>query len=462
MCLGRLTFFCCLLYGLAAPGLKAREVMSWVPPYAIEACKVTLQSDFGGAGPSNALTRIGLQFWVPTAQGGVVKTTDYGVIPDSEVAWFRDWGDQHGVEVLLCVFNAAEGVWYWDLCLSAFETNRSTFVSNLVSAVENYGLDGVDIDFEGSTSDGGDDRLAFDLFLEELSPELKARGKVLTVDSFHTPLFGAPNMSWWQDWVGLVDHVHTMGYDALYQGSTQSFWSLDERVFRYSWQQDYGVVEAGLAPEQVSMGLPGWTAAWGFGGRGTNVLDHLQECIYDCNVPASVCIWDLQLEGTSGTTNWRSPEVWQTLAELAAYESVPADRDGDGMADGWEIKYLGGTNETLGAAWEDRDGDLVSNLDEYISGTVPTNSASALRIALARDPGGTLVFGYPAQPVAPFDACYGDVRRTYQLAEKTNLLLAEWGPLPGTTNAPARAGMYYFTNAVPREAGFHRVGVSLK
>lgn len=436
-----------LCYG--AVGVFAREVMSWVPPYAIEECKAALQSDFGGVSPGDALTRIGLQFWVPTATGGVVKTTDYGLIPDSDVSWFRDWGHARGVEVLLCVFNAEGGTWDWGLAVSAFGSNTSTFVSNLVLTVESFGLDGVDVDLEGQVAPTLADRSAFKLFLELLSTELKARGKVLTVDSFHSPIFNAPNMSWWEDWAGIVDHVHTMGYDDLYEGSTQTLWSLDEQLFRYSWQQAYGVEEAGLRPEQVAMGLPGWTATWGFGGRGPDVLSHIHECIYDCAVPASVCIWDLQLTGTSGATNWRSAVVWETLAQLAAYESIPTDRDGDRMADAWEVKYLGGTNEVHGAAWDDRDGDGALNLDEYIAGTDPTNDVSVFSLHLATTGGGSMVVGFPVQPVAPLDVSYGDVERTYHLEEASNLFLAAWNPVHGSTNLPSLVGVHSYTSATP-------------
>lgn len=199
-----------------------------------------------------------------------------------------------------------------------------------------------------------------------------------------------------------------------------------------------------------------------WGGRGTNVLSHLQECIYDCTVPASVCIWDLQLTGTAGPTNWQSAVVWEMLSELAAYESVPADKDGDGMADPWEISYLGGTNATLGLAGDDRDGDGTPNLHEYVSGTDPTNHASVFRLDLATGGSGELVISYPARPVARFDPCYGDAKRVYRLEENTNLLHAAWGPVAGGTNTPDVAGMHDRTSAVPWQAGLHRAAVQLR
>jgi len=436
--------------------------MSWVPPYGIDTCKTVLQSNFGAFSPSNGLTRLGLQFWIPTASGDAVKTSEYGNIPDSDITWFKNWGSTNGAEVLLCVYNNVGGSWDWNLAVSAFDDNRSAFVSNLVATMNTHNLDGMDIDLEGTVTPTADDRLAFKLFLEELSAELKPLGKTLTVDSFHSPLYNAPNMSWWVDWTNLVDNVHSMGYTDLYEGSTVTLGGLEGYPFRYSWQQNYGVEEAGLAPEVVSMGLPGWTTNWGSGGRGDKVLDHIHECIYDCAVPASVCIWDIQLLGTSGTTNWRSSEVWHELTKLSKYESIPVDNDGDNMADEWEIAYFGGTNEVNGRHWEDKDSDGYSNLKEHVAGTDPTNSLSLLLVSIQGDGSGNVVVSHQAYSVDVFDVNYGSLQRCYWLEHTSNLLNNAWNPMPGSTNIVSNDRVIFYTNAASGKAGLYRVGVRLQ
>lgn len=42
---------------------------------------------------------MGLQFWVPTRQGGVKYVTHAGVV------WFRSWAHERGVKVSLTIYN---------------------------------------------------------------------------------------------------------------------------------------------------------------------------------------------------------------------------------------------------------------------------------------------------------------------------------------------------------------------
>ncbi|MCG3150259.1 MAG: hypothetical protein PCFJNLEI_03740 [Verrucomicrobiae bacterium] len=54
------------------------------------------------------------------------------------------------------------------------------------------------------------------------------------------------------------------------------------------------------------------------------------------------------------------------------------DTDGDGLPDWWEQTYF--MHPTNAVAGEDGDGDGLSNLEEFLAGTVPTSAASAFRI----------------------------------------------------------------------------------
>lgn len=68
---------------------------------------------------------------------------------------------------------------------------------------------------------------------------------------------------------------------------------------------------------------------------------------------------------------------WATLTV------ADADSVGDGITDGWRQRYFGGTGTTTNAqscVTCDPDGDRVTNYQEFLAGTDPTNSASVFRI----------------------------------------------------------------------------------
>ncbi len=61
--------------------------------------------------------------------------------------------------------------------------------------------------------------------------------------------------------------------------------------------------------------------------------------------------------------------------------TVMPDFDGDGMADSWEALYGLNTNNAADA-FGDLDGDGMSNRDEYIARTIPTNPLSLLKLTI--------------------------------------------------------------------------------
>lgn len=269
----------------------AVEVTAWVPPYAIESCQSNLEATYGSVSTGDALTSLSLQLWAPTSNGGAELANGVNA---SDVEWFVSWCASNSVKALLTIYNADGGSWDWPLAVSAFSDNQDAFVANLVAELDAYGLDGIDIDLEGTDAQNpNNDREAFSSFIAKLSTALKAKGKMLTVCSF-ADRYNGPSTEWWGDWTGNVDFIRTMLYN---EGAD------------YSSQLSMGD-NAGIP---VTMGLPGWVNSW----SGTTPLAAVQNCL---SLGAGVAIWDLGL----GASDWKSGDVWSAMADIKALNGTQA------------------------------------------------------------------------------------------------------------------------------------------
>ena len=295
------------------------QVIGWVPAYGIDA---SLQAMNSNPDIAKGLTRIGLQLWNPSRDGKSVvfaPVDDHGkLVSETQVRALVAWAKQRRIQVVLTVYNNSQVLkkWDWELARNAFAKQPRAFSRALIKEMQKYDLDGIDLDLEGEGA-LDQDRPAYARFVAQLSKELKKRGKLLTVDSFHSPCTNAPNMSWWADWRGQVDAIHSMGYQDLYEGSTASFTPEGGTVcengaamFKYSWQLQYGI-KAGYRADQIVMGMPTWLDQWGEGGAGPSVLNHVQEAK---QLGVGIALWDLQLEGKA----WRQSETWRAIRNLWA------------------------------------------------------------------------------------------------------------------------------------------------
>ena len=284
-------------------GASGQQVMTWVAAYNHDKGLRLINSNSDKF--AKGLTRLGLQYWVPTYSGGVSYHPDAN---DSKVNAMVSWAHQHHVAVLLCVYNG-QSSWDWGLASSAFKAGSGETLANaLIAEMERMGLDGIDVDLEGN-GDMSSDRSAFNAFITTLATKVRARGKILTVDTFHSTCYNAPNVSWWSDWVNKVHNVHSMGYQDLYEGDGTSICNMTN-AFRYSTQQRYGT-QAGYPANGVLMGMPGWMDTWGSGGQGSSVTNHIAEA---SNIRTGVAIWSIDEFSSSGS--WVSDATWNALAAL--------------------------------------------------------------------------------------------------------------------------------------------------
>ncbi len=292
---------------------SAGEVTTWVPPYQLQQSRASLQHTAGGVTAGQWITRLGLQFWLPTETGELVYAQRGEPLGPADADWFSDWGKRNHVKVLLTLYNFRNDHWDWALARSAFRDHPDALVASLLATVERHGLDGVDLDLEGNGA-FDEDRSAFAGFVTKLSAALKARGKQLTIDSFHSPCFNAPNMVWWEDWQGQVDAIHSMGYGDLYEGSVETFTpeggneacAQGAALFRYSWQADWAT-RHGIDASKVLMGIPGGEFAWGKGAARKPLPEQLKDVEA---TGAGIAIWDVN--GIAGG-EWGSAGAWKAL-----------------------------------------------------------------------------------------------------------------------------------------------------
>ena len=95
--------------------------------------------------------------------------------------------------------------------------------------------------------------------------------------------------------------------------------------------------------------------------------------------PAYACV----IVANSNTTGYVIADA--VLFTDAASTTGVTDRDGDGLPDWWERWYF--LSETAASRDADSDGDGLSNYQEYLTGTDPTNPASCFNMRLLLDSG---------------------------------------------------------------------------
>lgn len=119
----------------------------------------------------------------------------------------------------------------------------------------------------------------------------------------------------------------------------------------------------------------------------------------------------------------------------------PLDTDGDGLPDDWEWRYFYGA----GAPGEDSDGDKLSNFDEYLAGTDPTDPVSCLR-CLTADP----------LPSAGFRLTWSSEPGRLYRVERSQSLTTGFAPI-ATGLAATPPENLYVDSAPPAGPAFYRV-----
>ncbi|MBL9167376.1 MAG: hypothetical protein JNN07_06510 [Verrucomicrobiales bacterium] len=144
--------------------------------------------------------------------------------------------------------------------------------------------------------------------------------------------------------------------------------------------------------------------------------------------------------------------------ELNINESQGFDSDNDGLVDEWEIAWFG---NLLQSATTDKDGDGLTDLEEYLAGTDPNNSNSRFRLGIrsSESAGKEVFFVAQAQGGSGYQ---GKIRR-YTLEWTTDLDNNLWTPLTGYIGVlGAGQTVRYPIPAEGPQSVFYRVVIQLE
>ncbi|GAA3962133.1 hypothetical protein GCM10022278_20180 [Allohahella marinimesophila] len=160
--------------------------------------------------PYERLTHINYSFVLPTANGGLQALPGGGARLNNLV----NQAHAKGVKVLIAVGGWNDGDDSAFISLAANSSSRANFVSNIVNFVNQYGLDGVDIDWEYPNA--GAEANNFRILMQDLNRALKPRGKLLTAAVTHNDWPGSVGSAV----IEAVDFLNLMVYDLNYPHST--------------------------------------------------------------------------------------------------------------------------------------------------------------------------------------------------------------------------------------------------
>ncbi len=128
---------------------------------------------------------------------------------------------------------------------------------------------------------------------------------------------------------------------------------------------------------------------------------------------------------------------------LAVTAANWTDADADGLPDEWEQQWLGGLGDN-GDGDADKDG--MSNLNEYLAGTHPSNAASRLVITAIEREADTAVIYWPAMPYA-----------VYRVTARDELRSDEWEAIGVRRNMTATPAALSWPDGPAATNRFYRI-----
>ena len=214
-----------------------------------------------------------------TESVNVVAPTWFAVLNESgavDVRATQDYVDAvHGrdmqVWAVLDNFTGPNGV---QQSFLTSDESRSAVITKVVDSVKAMGIEGINVDIEGITSDYGEDYIEF---IRELSIVCRREGIVLSVDNYVPYNF---NDHYRIEEQGLfADYVVIMGYDEHYAGSKEAGSVASIEYVTYGIEEALKMVPA----EKLINGIPFYSRIWKTTAEGLSSeaygMDQIQQFI---------------------------------------------------------------------------------------------------------------------------------------------------------------------------------------
>ncbi len=318
------------------------------------------------------LTHINYSFLLPNSDGSLRPLENA-----SKMQQIVSLGHAQGVKILIAVGGWMDGNDSAFTTLAANPSTRTAFVNNLVNFVNQYNLDGVDMDWEYPRE--GNEPQNYELLMQELGQAMHSRGKLLTA---------AVVVSGWNaDGVlsGVFDDVDFLNIMA-YDGPDHSTMAQAEGGLNY-W------LGRGLPKEKAVLGVPFYSrpqaqsyASLLAQGASPN-SDSFQGNNYN-GIPTIKAKTEMALQRAGGIMMWElshdtSDQQTSLLAAINQAVGNPCGPGPDNVAPQVTVTspqggatFIVGNNINLSATASDSDGN-VTKVVFYVDGNMISEDTSA-------------------------------------------------------------------------------------
>lgn len=233
---------------------------------------------------------------------------------------YINWAHSNGYKVWPWIANEATNKEEKDFTSSILNDykSREKLINSILTAVEMYNLDGINLDFENMYES---DKDAYTRLVIELAPRLKELGKVLSVDV--TAPDGSPDWSlcFNRNVIGdVADYIIFMAYDQHNNSSSEAGtvagcdW-VEANIKKFLGQE-------GVKPEKIILAMPFYTRVWNVtnGGLSSSAVDMKSQATL---IPADAKItWDESLKQNLAEyeKNGKSYKVWMEDEQSLKYK----------------------------------------------------------------------------------------------------------------------------------------------